>query len=176
MTIGTRRATSATRTPAHHPCPRGQDRERIRSTHPRPAHAERQHQPGAEARRAHLLVRAGAGHARRAARGAPFRSAPTPTHFDIDASTRASRRAPARRARRFSYYEAKAILLAVCARCNVIGMTWWRCAAVRRAGPAHGLHGVRLILDTVGAVFRRAPSWVDARPRRGFPAAAASSC
>ncbi len=39
----------------------------------------------------------------------------------------------------FSYYEAKDILLAVCARCNVIGMDPRRGrAAVRRPEPADG--------------------------------------
>ena len=56
----------------------------------------------------------------------------------------------------FSYYEAKAILLAVCARCNVIGMDLVE-VAPQYDGPAQltAIHGARLILDTVGAVFRR---------------------
>ena len=56
----------------------------------------------------------------------------------------------------FTYYEAKAILLAVCARCNVIGMDLVE-VAPQYDGPGQitALHGVRLILDTVGAVFRR---------------------
>jgi agmatinase len=56
----------------------------------------------------------------------------------------------------FSYYEAKAILLAVCARCNVIGLDLVE-VAPQYDGPAQltSLHGARLILDTVGAVFRR---------------------
>jgi len=56
----------------------------------------------------------------------------------------------------FSYYEAKAILLAVCARCNVIGMDLVE-VAPQYDGPGQltALHGARLILDTVGAVFRR---------------------
>ena len=56
----------------------------------------------------------------------------------------------------FSYYEAKAILLAVCARCNVIGMDLVE-VAPQYDGPGQitALHGTRLILDTVGAVFRR---------------------
>lgn len=56
----------------------------------------------------------------------------------------------------FSYYEAKAILLAVCARCNVIGMDLVE-VAPQYDGPGQltSLHGARLILDTVGAVFRR---------------------
>ena len=56
----------------------------------------------------------------------------------------------------FSYYEAKAILLEVCARCNVIGMDLVE-VAPQYDGPGQltALHGARLILDTVGAVFRR---------------------
>ncbi len=56
----------------------------------------------------------------------------------------------------FSYYEAKAILLAVCARCNVIGMDLVE-VAPQYDGPGQltAMHGARLILDTVGAVFRR---------------------
>jgi len=56
----------------------------------------------------------------------------------------------------FTYYEAKAILLAVAARCNVIGMDLVE-VAPQYDGPGQltALHGARLILDTVGAVFRR---------------------
>ncbi len=56
----------------------------------------------------------------------------------------------------FSYYEAKAIVLAVCARCNVIGMDLVE-VAPQYDGPGQltAIHGARLILDTVGAVFRR---------------------
>jgi len=56
----------------------------------------------------------------------------------------------------FSYYEAKAILLAVCARCNVIGMDLVE-VAPQYDGPGQltALHGARLILDTVGGAFRR---------------------
>ena len=56
----------------------------------------------------------------------------------------------------FTYYEAKAILLAVAARCNVIGMDLVE-VAPQYDGPGQltALHGVRLILDTVGAAFRR---------------------
>ena len=56
----------------------------------------------------------------------------------------------------FSYYEAKAILLAVCARCHVIGMDLVE-VAPQYDGPGQltALHGARLIIDTVGAVFRR---------------------
>jgi agmatinase len=55
-----------------------------------------------------------------------------------------------------SYYEAKGILLAVCARCNVIGMDLVE-VAPQYDGPGQltALHGARLILDAVGAVFRR---------------------
>jgi agmatinase len=56
----------------------------------------------------------------------------------------------------FSYYEAKAILLAVCARCNVVGMDLVEVAPMYDGpGQLTALHAVRLILDTVGAVFRR---------------------
>jgi agmatinase len=56
----------------------------------------------------------------------------------------------------FSYYEAKEILLAVCARCNVVGFDVVE-VAPQYDGPGQvtALHGARLILDTVGAVFRR---------------------
>jgi agmatinase len=55
----------------------------------------------------------------------------------------------------FSYYEAKAILLAVCKRANVVGMDLVE-VAPQYDGPGQvtALHGARLILDTVGAVFR----------------------
>ena len=56
----------------------------------------------------------------------------------------------------FTYYEAKAILLAVAARCNVIGMDLVE-VAPQYDGPGQltALHGARLIIDTVGAAFRR---------------------
>jgi agmatinase len=56
----------------------------------------------------------------------------------------------------FTYYEAKEILLAVCERCNVVGMDLVE-VAPQYDGPGQitALHGARLILDTVGAVFRR---------------------
>jgi len=56
----------------------------------------------------------------------------------------------------FSYYEAKSILLAVCARCNVIGLDLVE-VAPQYDGPGQltALHGARLVLDAVGAVFRR---------------------
>jgi agmatinase len=56
----------------------------------------------------------------------------------------------------FSYYEAKALLLAVCQRANVIGMDLVE-VAPQYDGPGQltALHGARLILDTVGAAFRR---------------------
>jgi len=56
----------------------------------------------------------------------------------------------------FSYYEAKAILLAVCERTNVIGMDVVEVAPMYDGpGQLTALHGARLILDTVGAAFRR---------------------
>ncbi len=56
----------------------------------------------------------------------------------------------------FSYYEAKAILLAVCARTRVIGMDLVEVAPMYDGpGQLTALHGARLILDTVGAVFRK---------------------
>jgi agmatinase len=56
----------------------------------------------------------------------------------------------------FTYYEAKELLLAACARCNVVGMDLVE-VAPQYDGPGQltALHGARLILDTVGAVFRR---------------------
>lgn len=56
----------------------------------------------------------------------------------------------------FTYYEAKAILLALGARCNVIGMDLVEVAPVYD-GPSQltALHAVRLIIDAVGAAFRR---------------------
>jgi agmatinase len=56
----------------------------------------------------------------------------------------------------FSYYDAKGILLAICARCNVIGMDLVE-VAPQYDGPGQltAMHGARLILDTVGAAFRR---------------------
>jgi agmatinase len=64
----------------------------------------------------------------------------------------------------FTYYEAKEILLAVCARCNVIGMDLVE-VAPQYDGPGQltSLHGVRLILDTVGAAFRRRAAQSQAR-------------
>jgi agmatinase len=56
----------------------------------------------------------------------------------------------------FSYYEAKAILLAVCARCNVIGMDVVEVAPMYDGpGQLTALHAVRLVIDAVGAAFRR---------------------
>ena len=56
----------------------------------------------------------------------------------------------------FTYYEAKAILLAICGRCNVIGMDLVEVSPVYD-GPSQltSLHAVRLIMDVVGGVFRR---------------------
>jgi agmatinase len=54
----------------------------------------------------------------------------------------------------FSYYEAKAILRAVCTRVNVIAMDMVEVApAYDGPGQVTALHAVRLVLDTVGAVF-----------------------
>ncbi len=55
----------------------------------------------------------------------------------------------------FTYYEAKAILLAVAERCNVIGMDLVEVAPMYDGpGQLTALHGARLILDTVGAALR----------------------
>ena len=54
----------------------------------------------------------------------------------------------------FGYYEAKALLLAVAARCKVIGMDLVEVNPLYDPGQLAALHAVRLILDTVGAVFR----------------------
>jgi agmatinase len=56
----------------------------------------------------------------------------------------------------FTYYEAKSLLLAVCERCNVIGMDLVEVAPMYD-GPSQltALHAVRLIIDAVGATFRR---------------------
>ncbi len=56
----------------------------------------------------------------------------------------------------FTYYEAKAILRAVCARVNVIAMDMVEVAPVYDGpGQLTALHAVRLIIDTVGAVFQK---------------------
>jgi agmatinase len=56
----------------------------------------------------------------------------------------------------FTYYEAKDILLAVCERCNVVGLDLVEVAPMYDGpGQLTAMHGARLILDTVGAVFRR---------------------
>ncbi len=56
----------------------------------------------------------------------------------------------------FTYYEAKAIIRAVCARVNVIAMDMVEVAPIYDT-PAQltALHAARLILDTVGAVFQK---------------------
>jgi agmatinase len=56
----------------------------------------------------------------------------------------------------FSYYEAKAIIRAVCARVNVVAMDMVEVAPVYDS-PAQltALHAARLIIDAVGAVFQR---------------------
>jgi len=54
----------------------------------------------------------------------------------------------------FTYYEAKAILRAVCARVNVIAMDMVEVAPPYDGpGQLTALHAARLIIDTVGAVF-----------------------
>lgn len=54
----------------------------------------------------------------------------------------------------FTYYEAKAILRAVCARVNVIALDMVEVApAYDGPGQLTALHATRLIIDTVGAVF-----------------------
>ena len=68
----------------------------------------------------------------------------------------------------FSYYEAKEILLAVCARCNVVGMDLVEVAPQYDGrGQVTALHCVRLILDHGGRRFCRA--------RRSSSAAAGSA-
>jgi agmatinase len=53
----------------------------------------------------------------------------------------------------FSYYEAKALLLAITGRANIIGMDLVEVNPLYDPGQLAALHGCRLILDTVGAVF-----------------------
>jgi len=55
----------------------------------------------------------------------------------------------------FSYYEAKALLLAVARRANVVGMDLVEVNPLYDPGELAALHGARLILDLVGAVFER---------------------
>jgi agmatinase len=55
----------------------------------------------------------------------------------------------------FNYYEAKALLLAVARRARVIGMDLVEVNPLYDPGQLAALHGARLILDTVGAVFER---------------------
>jgi agmatinase len=55
----------------------------------------------------------------------------------------------------FTYYEARALLRAVAARANVIGMDLVEVSPRYDPGELAALHGVRLILDTVGAVFEK---------------------
>lgn len=54
----------------------------------------------------------------------------------------------------FTYYEAKALLLAVAARVNVVGMDLVEVNPLYDPGELAALHGARLILDLVGAVMR----------------------
>jgi agmatinase len=61
----------------------------------------------------------------------------------------------------FSYYEARTLLRAIADRTNVIGMDLVEVSPRYDTGELAALHGVRLILDTVGAVFekRRRPDF-----------------
>jgi agmatinase len=58
----------------------------------------------------------------------------------------------------FTYYEAKALLLAVAARVNVVGMDLVEVNPLYDPAQLAALHGARLILDLVGAVMRRRTS------------------
>ena len=108
--------------------------------------------------RAHLLVPAGQGHAAwRTSSSTCPRAATSTSRSTSTPSTRRSRRAPARRSPAASATtRPRTILLGVCARCNVVGMDLVE-VAPQYDGPGQvtALHGARLILDTVGAVFRR---------------------
>jgi agmatinase len=53
----------------------------------------------------------------------------------------------------FTYYEAKTLLLAVAHRANVVGMDLVEVNPLYDPGQLAALHGARLILDLVGAVF-----------------------
>ncbi len=53
----------------------------------------------------------------------------------------------------FTYYEAKTLLLAVAGRTNVVGMDLVEVNPLYDPGQLAALHGTRLILDLVGAVF-----------------------
>jgi agmatinase len=61
----------------------------------------------------------------------------------------------------FTYYEAKALLLAVVTRANVVGMDLVEVNPMYDPAELAALHGCRLLLDTVGAVFQ-------ARGGRGY--------
>ena len=142
----------------HHPQPRGGlPREPHAVRHPQPAHPRRQHRPGQEPRGAHLLVPAGQGHARGRTSSSTCPRAPTCTSPSTSTrSTRRSRRAPARPSRAASATtRPRTSCSAVCDRCNVVGMDLVE-VAPQYDGPGQvtALHGARLILDTVGAVFR----------------------
>lgn len=54
----------------------------------------------------------------------------------------------------FTYYEAKALLLAVASRVRVVGMDVVEVNPLFDPGELAALHGARLILDTVGAAWR----------------------
>ena len=53
----------------------------------------------------------------------------------------------------FTYYEAKTLLLAVARRANIVGMDLVEVNPLYDPGQLAALHGTRLILDLVGAVF-----------------------
>ena len=55
----------------------------------------------------------------------------------------------------FSYYEARALLRGVADRANVIGMDLVEVSPRYDPGELAALHGVRLIIDAVGAVFEK---------------------
>jgi agmatinase len=62
----------------------------------------------------------------------------------------------------FTYYEAKALLLAVAAKVNVIGMDLVEVNPLYDPAELASLHGARLILDLVGAAFRaKSPTHED---------------
>ncbi len=55
----------------------------------------------------------------------------------------------------FTYYEAKTLLLAVAGRANIVGMDLVEVNPLYDPGQLAALHGARLIMDLVGAVFDR---------------------
>jgi len=54
-----------------------------------------------------------------------------------------------------TYYEARSLLRAVAERANVIGMDLVEVSPHYDPGELAAIHGVRLILDTVGTVFEK---------------------